>query len=212
MPATDPQAPAPCAAHGNPACPACTAALAAEFIAVRDRYYRLLTTQSQFERDVRAAAWRAALDAAHAFGDMWAQWRCADAMIVITAVCHQVRQYVPEGGGRISRAAAERLHIRVRLAEAHLREQQAPVTFTTEAARAEVIRLRQLIVTEGQKLHADSQSNSPPCRCPGCELIRSMDDVAIPGAPPWVPQEAPADAGPSSEWAPAPSRPGTKGN
>jgi hypothetical protein len=56
-----------------------------------------------------------------------------------------------------------------------------------EKRHDEILRLRAFINEQGQALHAEhggkgSRENGWRCECPGCELIRAMDDVPMPAA------------------------------
>src|SRR5580692_7783538 len=61
------------------ACPECLARLNAELSELNDRYMRLLRDQSQFERDVRAAAQSEAQREIYNWGDRWAEAHIAAA-------------------------------------------------------------------------------------------------------------------------------------
>jgi hypothetical protein len=62
-----------------------------------------------------------------------------------------------------------------------------PEVKLTEAQVAEIERLREFVTEQGRRLHAEhggsgARETEWRCECPGCELIRAMDDVGAPEA------------------------------
>ncbi|KOT51133.1 MULTISPECIES: hypothetical protein [Streptomyces] len=71
---------------------------------------------------------------------------------------------------------------------------RSPELQVMEKQLEEIHRLRDVITDHGQRLHAERGPKAPGagrCECPGCELIRDMDDVAP------QPEEANATSPPS---------------
>jgi hypothetical protein len=141
---------------------------------------RLLAAQGRYERSVRFAARRAAEEAANVFGDQWAHHRMVATSAPITGLVYRIGQLIPECGGKIPSGAASDLRSAAQAVERELRQWSPPFLYTTEPARAENIRLRQAALKTAQllhTLHGDSDRDAQPCLCPGCELIRDLDDV-----------------------------------
>ncbi|MFE9850255.1 hypothetical protein ACFYPN_15795 [Streptomyces sp. NPDC005576] len=156
---------------------------------IENAHSNLVADRAKWERSVRAAARRAVADDRIALGGMYLQQLVTRSAGRINEVLHQAAE-LPDG-----RASAEQTRA---LKEAAVRakwlmsglvghgqgqfdeaRQQNQAISLTEKQREEILRLRNLITTEGQRLHAESggRGNRERCECAGCELIRSMDDV-----------------------------------
>jgi hypothetical protein len=159
------------------ACPECLARLNAEHSALNDRYMRLLRDQSQFGRDVRAAAQSEAQREIYDWGDRWADAHIAAAERDVTWLAEQVTRVIPDDGGRISAADAWELRRLASAAAARLKETKPPETIRDDAARAELTRLREVVTAMGRRMHAEhpDEDRMHGCHCQGCELIRGMD-------------------------------------
>lgn len=153
----------------------------------------------QEERDIYAAARRAAQEDRRAWSDLYFGKLVRDAGQPFRALAYRVMQL----GDRPSKQVLEDLRSVARQADARLDYGYQVIEQDPgygDRVNAEVVRLRAYIHKAGQELHArygvdaEGRSGSGPCRCPGCELIRNMDVVPDP-KPEFTPEQLDAQDG-----------------
>lgn len=165
-----------CYVHKQTVCGECWDALNAEHVSLRDRYHRLLGEMRDWEKRVYSAARRTATNELHAYADFYAAQQVYDSQTAIRELIHRAQQLPTEAGRtQAQREQIGQLQSAAISADRYLREHKPEGTFTSEAARADVIRLRELLMQTGRKLHAASGRPSGGCDCDGCSLIIAMD-------------------------------------
>lgn len=166
--------------------------VAAESRRHENSYSSLLQDQVKHDRAVRAAAHRAAVEDRAAWAGMYLQHLVSRSAGHINEVVHRATQ-LPDGRAtaeqtRELKAAAEQAKwlmsglVGRREGQFEEARQQNPAISLVEKQREEILRLRDFITAQGQRLHAeygsrDKRSNHGRCECSGCELLRAMDDV-----------------------------------
>ncbi|MET7923145.1 hypothetical protein ABZT43_03950 [Streptomyces sp. NPDC005349] len=150
-------------------------------------YSSLLQDQVKHDRAVYTAARREATEQQMARGGLHLGAIVRRSATPITGLIYRISQLSDRPGPKV----IEELRSAARTAEwvldgvvadrvlAEVAERDPQVKLT-EAQYAEIQRLREFITAAGQQLHAasDGPKISHRCECPGCELIRAMDDVA----------------------------------
>lgn len=145
----------------------------------------LLQDQVRHDRAVYAAARRAAAEWQSALAGLYLNAAIRKAAAPVSGLIYRISQLPDRPGPKVVedlKAAARQadwvLDGLVRdkaLAEIGERD---PDVKLANAQAAEIGRLRQVIVEQGQLLHSDSGPRAGRrCECTGCELIRAMDDV-----------------------------------
>lgn len=150
-----------------------------------NNYSNLLQDQVKRDRSVYAAARRAAAEWHSALAGLYLNAAVRKAALPVTGLIYRISQ-MPD---RPSAKVVEELKAAARQAEwaldgvvrdkalAEIGERDPDVKLA-EAQAAEIQRLRNVIVQRGQLLHTDNGPRTGPrCECPGCELIRAMDDA-----------------------------------
>lgn len=140
-----------------------------ELTRLNDRYMRLLKERTSWERTVRTAA----------RNEAWRQVQFKHELYVFPKVtepfsllCGKIRA-LPD---RASADQIERLKWAAQDVYERLRKAAEDPEITGQLA--EVGRLREAVQVQARKLHEQfSDSSQGPCMCPGCELVRSIDDV-----------------------------------
>lgn len=159
---------------------ALTASLAsvqAELTRVSNQNSRMLMEQVRAEREVYAAARRAAEEDRRAWSDLYFGKLVRDLGQPFRALTYRAMQLSDRPGKQV----LEDLRSAARMADARLdygyqKIEQDPGY--GDRVNAEVIRLRAFIRRTGQGLHESEKWPAPgPCGCTGCGLIRGMDDV-----------------------------------
>lgn len=149
-------------------------------------YSTLLQDQVKYDRSVYASANRTAREAVDARGSLYLNAIIRRSAVPLTGLIYRISQ-LPERPGP---KQVEELKGAARTVEWQLDGVvTAPVirevaehdegVKLVEAQRAEITRLRKFITEQGQALHAahgPRKGEEGRCECPGCELIRSMDD------------------------------------
>ena len=149
---------------------------------------RLTMSESQRERDTRAAAQREAAEDRRSWSDHYFGAIVRDSLQPLRGLTYRVMQL----GDRPSRQVMEDVREAARRADAALdygvRCAEAQPEYGDKVNR-EVIRLRAYITAYARTLHdahtddqgrctCDRQPGLDACRCAGCELIRGMDTPA----------------------------------
>lgn len=157
----------------------------------QNNHSNLLQDCVQRERAAWAAARSAAVEDRRAWAGMYLSHFVSQSAHSINAIIHQAAE-LPDGRAPVEqtrelKAAAERAkwamsglvgHSAAQLKE--VRRQSATIPLV-EKQRDEIWRLRSFITEQGRRLHTDHGGCGAArrCECPGCELIRSMDDVPV---------------------------------
>jgi hypothetical protein len=148
-------------------------------------YSSLLQDQAKHDRSVYAAARRAAAEWHSALAGLYLNAAVRKAALPVTGLIYRISQLPDRPGAKV----VEELKAAARQAEwaldgvvrdAALAEigERDPHVKIAEAQAAEIQRLRNVIVQQGQHLHTDNGPRTGHrCECTGCELIRAMDDV-----------------------------------
>lgn len=145
----------------------------------------LLQDQVKHDRSVYAAARRAAAEWKSAMAGLYLNAAVRKAATPVTGLIYRISQLPDRPGPKVveelkgaARQAEWMLDGVVRDAALAEVGERDPDVKLANAQAAEIERLRAVIVERGQSLHT---GNGPRvgqrCECPGCELIRSMDDV-----------------------------------
>lgn len=158
------------------------AAAQAELTRVSNQNSRMLMDQVRHDREVYAAAQRAAQEDRRSWSDLYFGKLVRDSGQPFRALAYRVMQLSDRPGAQV----LEDLRSVARQADARLDYGYQVVEQDPgygDRVNAEVVRLRAYIHKAGQGLHArygvdaEGRSGPGPCRCPGCELIRGMDVV-----------------------------------
>jgi hypothetical protein len=177
-------------------CAACLASLNAEVTRLRDQQARRITHERELERDTRAAIRRSFIETdLRPMAAAFLRGRYDGARDLVHETLYRASQIDP-GMGRTAEARARLTQLQSTAAWAlrdhgeeakawrgRNREQEA---WDTAPMVAEAARLRAYITERGQAMHAlvdgarHLTDETGRCRCPGCELIRGMDDVPVP--------------------------------
>lgn len=147
----------------------------------------LLQDQVKHDRSVYAAAMRQAREAVDARGGMYLEAIVRRSALPLTGLVHRVTELPERPGPKVVeelKAAAQR--VKWQLDGVVTRSVLDEVARTDEGVKlvdaqaAEIQRLRESITAQGHRLHDEHAAAmgraSGRCECPGCELIRSMDD------------------------------------
>lgn len=162
----------------------------------QNSYSNLLQDQTKRDRSTRAAARRAAVEERTAWAGMYLQHMIMRSARTINELIHRAADLpdgrVPVELTRDLKEAAARAKWTMSGLVGH-REIQVEKTRSqsdeirlVEKQRDEIWRLREFITAQGRRLHAEHGHPSGRevgwrCECPGCGLIRSMDDVQAEG-------------------------------
>lgn len=147
----------------------------------------LLQDQVKHDRSVYAAAQRGVAEKRNARGGMYLAAIVRRSAVPITGLIYRISQLPDRPGPKV----VEELKAAARSAQWTLDgvvtdevlteiAERDPGVRLTEMQAAEIARLREFVTEQGRRLHrehADLGSALGRCECPGCELIRSMDDV-----------------------------------
>ena len=147
----------------------------------------LLQDQVKHDRSVYAAARRAAAEWQSALAGLYLNAAVRKAASPVTGLIYRISQMPDRPGAKVVeelKAAAQQAEWMLDgvVRDAALAEigERDPDVKLAEAQAAEIERLRTVIVQQGQNLHTDNGPRTGPrCECPGCELIRAMDDVPV---------------------------------
>jgi hypothetical protein len=168
-------------------CADCAKEAEAELTALNDRYMRLLGERSTWQKDMKAVYQRRYQDDLNTFGGFYAAHAMSRLVYGLARVAALASKLTPamalarhrEYAAEVQRAGIEALD--------WLDHRQGAGTGDAarlwERWRAENARLRALVTATGQAMHAQHAQRPGPCRCPGCNLIRDMDAVAVTGEP-----------------------------
>jgi chromosome segregation ATPase len=167
--------------------------LAAESRRHENAYNSLLQDRVKHDRSVYAAARRSAQTDVTARAGLYLQAILRQSARPINAVVHRAAE-LPESGKastqqiRDLKAAADQAKW---LLSGMVGDRQNvedatkdPEVQLVEKLNSEIRRLRDVVLEQGQALHAlhsqdSARENGWRCACRGCELIRAMDDVPI---------------------------------
>lgn len=145
----------------------------------------LLQDQVKHDRAVYAAARRESVENLNARGGLYLGAIVRRSATPITGLLYRISQLPDRPGPKV----VEELRNAARTAQWALDgvvtnkvlgevAERDPEVKLTEAQAAELQRLRDVIVKQGQRLHTDSGPRvGHRCECAGCELIRAMDDM-----------------------------------
>jgi hypothetical protein len=184
---------------GSPeVCGDCYASLLAEVTQLRDQQAIRITHERELERDTRAAIRRSFVETdLRPMALAFLHGRHDGARDLVHEALYRASQIDP-GAGRTADARLKLTTLQSTAAWA-LREHGEALkawrgrdreaeAWDTAPMVAEARRLRELITATGQRWHKDFATSvevdkdTGRCRCTGCELIRSMDDVPVPQA------------------------------
>lgn len=165
--------------------------LVAESRRHENSYSALLQDRVKHDRSVYAAARRSAQDDVTARAGLYLQAILRQSAQPINAVVHRAAE-LPEDGKApvqevrdLKRAADQAKWLLAGMVGDRRTMEDAakdPGVQLVEKLNAELRRMREFTVTQGQRLHreyADLGSILGRCECPGCELIRAMNDVPV---------------------------------
>lgn len=176
-------------------CAGCAASLAAELTRLRDQQAVRIRHERELERDTRAAIRRHFIETdLRPMAEAFLAGRYDGAQDLAHETLYRASQVDPAAGrtvearealGKLQSTAAHALRLHgedLKAWRGRNREQEA---WGTAPMVAEAARLRAYITERGQALHALTDGarhldGTGRCRCPGCELIRGMDDVPVP--------------------------------
>lgn len=157
-----------------------------------NNYSNLLQDQVKSERATRTAARRTAFEDRRAWAGIYLHSLVSQSARDINGLIHRAAELpdgrVPVELTRELKVAAERAKWQMsgliggregQLDDVRRQNQEIQLV---EKQRDEIWRLRDFITEQGQRLHGEhgrkgSRENGWRCECPGCELIRAMDDV-----------------------------------
>ncbi|WP_405149492.1 hypothetical protein OG589_14710 [Sphaerisporangium sp. NBC_01403] len=148
--------------------------LSGELTRLNDRYMLLLKERGAWERSVRSAAGRAAWDRV-AFS--YSYYLVGKVKEPFGLLCGRI-EMLPE------RPKPDQIE-RLKWAAADLRKELSKHDNDTSGLVAEVTRLRDIVQTQAKNLHERFGNDRAPlapggqCECPGCELVRSLDDEVV---------------------------------
>lgn len=151
-----------------------------ELARVQTLLARLTMSEAQRERDLYAAARRAAADDRRSWSDHYFGIAVSNALQPVQGLIYRCLNLSERPG----RQVAEDIRCAARMADAAVKHgvQVAEADpLYGDKVNAEVVRLRAYITDAAKELHtrygADpaQRSGDGSCRCPGCELIRGMD-------------------------------------
>jgi len=172
-----------------------------------NNYSNLLQDRAKSERATRTAARRTAVEDRRAWAGIYLNSLVSQSAREINALIHRAAELpdgrVPVELTRELKAAADQAgHLPLgafgggesQLADVRRQNQEIQLV---EKQRDEIWRLREFVAEQGQRLHAEhgqkgSGENGWRCECPGCELIRAMDDVPAEQAGAPIPSAATA--------------------
>lgn len=143
-----------------------------------------MTMTPQEERDIYAAARRAAQDDRVAWRDHYFGALIREVGQPLRALTYRVMQLADKP----SKQVMEDLRMAATLADRQLDYGYSVIEADPlygDRVNAEVVRLREYVRTRGQRLHRQWEAaygarQSGPCTCEGCELIRGMDRTEVP--------------------------------
>lgn len=157
----------------------------------QNAYSTLLQDQVKHDRAVYAAAGRQAREAVEARGGMYLEVIVRRSAVPLTSLIYRVSELPERPGPKVTeelKNAAQR--VQWQLDGVVTREVLDEVARTdagvklVDAQSTEIKRLREFIAEQGKRLHAEHgprKGGEGRCECPGCELIRSMDDMPAEG-------------------------------
>jgi hypothetical protein len=148
----------------------------------------LLQDRINYDRSVYAAARRSAQGDVTARAGLYLQAILRDAARPINEVVHRASELPEDGKAPVQqvrdlKAAADQakwlLSGMVGNRQNFEDAARAPEIQLVEKLNTEIRRLRDVVLAEGQRLHAGHghRTSGPRCECTGCELIRAMDDA-----------------------------------
>lgn len=153
----------------------------------RSAFMLLLQDQVKHDRSVYAAAMRQAWEAVDARGGMYLEAIVRRSALPLTGLVHRVTELSERPGPKVVeelKTAAQRA--RWMLDGVVTRSVLDEVARTDEGVKLvdaqtdEIRRLREFITAQARRLHDEhgpvADRASGRCECPGCELLRSMDD------------------------------------
>lgn len=152
-----------------------------------NNYSSLLQDRVKHDRSVYVAARREAAERQSALAGLYLNAAVRKAASPITGLIYRISQLPDRTGPKVvgelkgaARQAEWMLNGVVRdRALAEIGEHDPDVKLANAQA-TEIQRLRAVIVEQGQSLHTDQGPRvGHRCECPGCELIRAMDDVTV---------------------------------
>lgn len=140
-----------------------------ELTRLNDRYMILLKERSEWERTARAAARREA----------WRQVVFNHELYVYPKVTEPFSQLCGRIRALPDKPAAEQVDaLKAAGRDVSRRLTEAAKDPQTSGQLDEMIRLRDAVQAQAIKLHEQfGDLSQGPCVCPGCELVRSIDDV-----------------------------------
>lgn len=160
---------------------------------IENAYSTMLQDRVNHERAVRIAARRSAEDDRIAWAGMYLAQLVSRRAHTINAIIHRAAELpdgrVPVEQIRELRDAAQKAkwtmsglvgHGGIQLEDA--RRQNEAIALV-EKQQGEIWRLRDAITEQGRRLHSEHAQSGGRCECPGCALIRAMDDVAVADVP-----------------------------
>jgi hypothetical protein len=149
-------------------------------------YSMLLQDQVKHDRSVHAAAGRLAREAVEARGGMYLEAIVRRSALPLTGLIHRVSELSERPGPKVVeelKNAAQR--VRWQLDGVVSRTALDEVARTDEGVKlvdaqsAEIKRLRDLVTSRARRLHdahGPRIGGEGRCECPGCEMLRDMDD------------------------------------
>lgn len=151
-------------------------------------YSSLLQDQSKHDRAVYTAASRQAREAVDARGGMYLAAVLRRSALPVTGLIYRISQ-LPERPGPKAVAELQQAARTVQwqldgvvtdkmIGEVAVRDEGVKLV---DAQAAEIRRLRDVLTAQAKTLHAEhgqrgTRENEWRCECPGCEMIRDMDD------------------------------------
>lgn len=149
-------------------------------------YSMLLQDQVKHDRSVYSSAHRLAREAVDARGGMYLEAVVRRSALPLTGLVHRVSELTERPGPKAVeelKAAAQRVKWQLDGVVTHSVLDEVARTDEgvklVDAQAAEIRRLREFVTAQGRRLHEEHgpvRGGEGRCECPGCELIRSMDD------------------------------------
>lgn len=152
----------------------------------QNAYSMLLQDQAKHDRSVYAAASRQAQEAVQARGGMYLEVIVRRSALPLTGLIHRISELPERPGPKVVEELKNAAQsVRWQLDGVVTRGVLDEVARTDEGVKlvdaqsAEIQRLRDVVTAQARRLHDEHgprKGGEGRCECPGCEMIRDMDD------------------------------------
>ncbi|MBL1115456.1 hypothetical protein JK364_24090 [Streptomyces sp. 110] len=155
-------------------------------------YSMLLQDQVKHDRSVYAAAGRQVKESVEARGGMYLEAIVRRSAVPLTGLIYRISQLSERSGPKVVeelKNAAQRVQWQLDGVVTHKVLDEVARTDKgvklVDGQSAEIQRLRDVVTAQARRLHAEQGYKGPRgngrCECPGCEMLRDMDDDRQPG-------------------------------